>query len=111
MLRKSLSCAVGALILTAVAVAPAGASSQATAVSGSISCGLDGTMTFKKPLPNANLDTTVKNTKVKITAKIVNCQNGGVAGGKMPITGGTLTATGILEPDSSCADLIDGTPP
>lgn len=78
---------------------------------GTITCGLDGSLTLSPALPNANsVDGAVKNTHVKIQAKMSNC-GGAVTGGKAPITGGTLLITGFLEPGASCADLSDGMPP
>jgi hypothetical protein len=56
-------------------------------------------------------DVVPRNLHVKLTAKISNCNTKAVAGGKLPITGGTLIVNGILEAGASCADIADGTPP
>jgi hypothetical protein len=39
------------------------------------------------------------------------CNGGGVTGGAAKIAGGTVTITGMLDPEASCADIADGTPP
>ncbi len=104
----------GAVVLgLALAAQSVGAATAAPMPAGNITCALTGTMKFAKPLPNANSDTgSLKNVHVKIDATLTNCVAPGAGtGGKAPITGGSLTATGILEAGASCADISDGSAP
>jgi hypothetical protein len=106
--------AVGGTVAAVVVLvaAPADAARAIVApVAGDVACGLSGTMTFNKPLPNASLDGVARTIHVKVTAKISDCVNTAVTGGKAPITGGKLTITGILEEGASCADLTGAAPP
>jgi len=83
----------------------------AAAFEGDVTCGLDGTMTFSRPLPNAESDPATGITRIRLTATMSGCDGGGAVGGAARIAGGTVTITGILDAEESCADIADGTPP
>lgn len=67
---------------------------------------------MSQPLPNATSENGApRPIKVKITAKLSACAKSGVAGNEAAVTGGSLTATGVLDAGSSCADIADATAP
>jgi hypothetical protein len=113
MLRRIGSVAGCALLFSGLLAVPAVAKgSTAARPSGELSCGLDGTFAMSQPLPNATSeDGAPRPIKVKITAKLSACAKSGVAGNEAAVTGGSLTATGVLDAGSSCADIADATAP
>jgi uncharacterized protein YcnI len=112
MFRRIAFAASCAVLVAALPALPAHAGTTVPPPAGEMTCGLDGTFTMKQPLPNANSETgATKRIRVKITAKISACNNAGVTGGKMPITTGTLKASGYLDEGASCADISDGSAP
>jgi hypothetical protein len=97
------------LVLVAGVPAPAGARANArtgaaVALTGEVTCGLNGMLTMNPPLPNTALAGSPKPTKVEITANLGPCSRAGV-------TGGTLTVTGSLGAGASCYDLAGGYAP
>jgi hypothetical protein len=99
------------MLATLAAATPSfAARTPAAPIVGSLSCGLTGTMTFNKAIPNANLDGSVRAINVKLSAAIGSCSNHGVTGGAAPITGGTLVVQGKLDAGASCGDLAFGPP-
>jgi hypothetical protein len=67
---------------------------------------------MRQPLPNASSeDGAPKPIAVKVTANLRGCEKEGVVGNERTITGGSLTATGVLDAGSSCADIADATAP
>jgi hypothetical protein len=113
MLRRISSVACCALLFSGLLAVPAVAKgSSAAPPSGELTCGLDGAFTMSAALPNANSEEGApKPIKVKITAKLSACRKAGVVGNEAAITGGSLTASGVLDAGSSCADIADATAP
>jgi hypothetical protein len=99
----------GLVVLLVVGNAPA--ATTIAPPTGIIRCGLTGKLSFKPALPNANLDTTPRTTRVKLQATLGPCDASQVVGGAAPITGGTLALSGTLDTDASCFDLAFGDPP
>jgi hypothetical protein len=99
------------LALFVNSIAPAGAATTVTPVTGEITCKMDGIFKFSPLLPDGNSDGARGRTRVKITAKMHDCDDSQVSGGKTAITGGTVSANGFLDEGASCYDLAFGDPP
>ncbi len=111
MVRRTAVAFLISTLATALAASPAfAARTPAAPIAGTLSCGITGTMSFNKPIPNANLNPATRTTNVKLTAVIGPCVNKGVTGGAAAITGGTLTMQGKLDVGASCGDLAFGPP-
>jgi len=106
MLRKIVVLLGSAAVALAAVSQPAGASAPKIVPTGSVRCGLTGSMKLSRALPNAqSADGSTRNVHVKISAVMTNCSGGS------PVTGGKLTISGFLEAGSSCNDISDGSPP
>jgi hypothetical protein len=96
--------------MVGVAAAPGGAAPGASVApaSGALTCGLSGTGRFSPSLPNAlSEDGSPGNVKFKLKGVLANCDNSGVTGGKLPITGGSVQFSATMDPGSSCDGIVD----
>lgn len=102
--RIAFVAAAATLAFASFGVADIGASTPLP--SGTISCTLSGTAALKPALPGV-LPVKPKAIKLKGAGTLSACANGGVVGGKFPITAGTLKLTGSIPAASaSCASLL-----
>ena len=85
--------------LASLGAAPAGAGGSPP--SGTIMCGLSGSATFKQPVPPTTPATTTNKLTVKKAAADM-CANGGVTGGKAPITGAQVSLLGTIPVGFDC---------
>ena len=102
---------LGGLVAALVLVPVAPASAAAVPISGSITCGITGKVSFGTPLRNASLDPNRGRTAVRIQATMTDCDVSQVQGGRAAITGGTVSVSGLLDAESGCADLDGPWPP
>jgi hypothetical protein len=95
-------------LLVGVGAAPGGAAPGASVepASGTLTCGVSATGQFSPALPSAsNEDGSAGRLKFKLKGVLANCDNSGVTGGKMPITGGTFQFSASLDEGSGCGDI------
>jgi hypothetical protein len=67
---------------------------------------MTGTAAFSPALPRANAAGSTTTTAFTLTALLSHCNNSHLRTGAAPITGGSVTLTGTLDPGASCADLL-----
>jgi hypothetical protein len=105
LIRKLALLAVGVLALSAIPAVDAGAAT--TPPTGTLACGVTGTVKFKPALTPAT--PASKPTSVKVHKAVADpCDNSGVTGGKGPITGGSVILNAKIG-GASCAALAGGT--
>ena len=92
-----------ALAVTSLWLAPANAASPKP--SGTVECGLTGTMTFKPGIPSAAVDAADFKIRAKLKAVATNCTNTDLVNAKYPITAAKVEMKATITEGATCADF------